>query len=109
MALTASTLMILIAIRLAGMATTISLSVLLTARRRPTSMHNTLPNEAQYRAACVEPVERLSFTESLDPIQFVHAAEAATYEALRDTWQSTLGDGATVILNGVRLLHQKPR
>src|ERR1700759_4289395 len=52
------------------------------------------------------PVERLSFTESLDSEKFAGAAEATAEELLSAVWRNAF-DGATVTLNGVRLLSSR--
>ncbi|HEY1258723.1 MAG TPA: hypothetical protein VGF34_05685, partial [Stellaceae bacterium] len=57
-------------------------------------------------SASLGPVERLSFMESLDSERFATAAEAAAKEFLARLWCSAF-DGATVTLNGVRLLSSR--
>jgi hypothetical protein len=75
--------------------------------RRSTPIRDALPIEAPYQGAYAGPIERLSFAESLDPEQFAAAAEAAAMQSLTAGWQRALGDGATVVLNGVRLLSSR--
>lgn len=90
----------------AVVAVIMSLTVLVIVTRRPASSQvasSTHPGAlSTYPAACAGPIERLCFTESLDPERFSNAARAATLEAARVHWERALGDGAIVILNGVR-------
>lgn len=102
--------MVLASTTVAGAALIISLVVLVIVSRRPTSGHASSQIhfngllDPRYQAAGAGPIERLSFAESLDPERFSNAAEAATLEYLSTHWESAFGDGATVVLNGMRLL-----
>src|ERR1700684_1482462 len=95
------TFLVLAALVLASAAVVISV---ITFRRITPRLGSAL---TQFDGTCIGPVERLSFTESLDPERFADATEAASLEVLTAQWQSMLGDGVTVTLNGVRLLSSK--
>src|SRR5271165_4972237 len=108
-----STVLILISAVLAGVATAVSLVVLVITLRRSTPKQGSLPvhfdgpTDTRHQPTSFGPVERLSFAESLDADQFSEAAEAAALESVTVRWQAVLGDGATVSLNGFRLLSSK--
>jgi hypothetical protein len=100
------TWLVLAAVVLAGAAMAISVITFrrLTPGRGPASTQFYGITDPRYQVAFIGPVERLSFTESLDPERFANATEAVALESLQARWQSALGDGVTVTLNGVRLL-----
>lgn len=94
---------VLVAAVSAAIAAAISLLALAVAFYKATPAPRILTEEGK-QPAFVGPVARLSFTESLDPELFSGAAKTAAIESLKTHWQGVLGDGATVSLNGLRLL-----
>jgi hypothetical protein len=72
----------------------------------PALASDTSSSRIDLPSASLGPIERLSFTESLDAGRFAVAAETAAEELLTSLWRSAF-DGATVTLNGVRLLSSK--